>query len=200
VEQQGQILAGLLAAHSGATVDVRIGRLALRQVPYLARLPLGVMAAFHQLVAGTSDQPEIVQRPLVEYFERAGLPRPRFAGEWLTLHATVRSLIVMATVVGADILWVGQTDIFTTHTRFEQGAGWTQDCLWELLLKTRLCELHSERKDACRFLNWDILSYLIAHTEAASLFAHTQVELTDTMTPLMKLVLHVKRYLDASQD
>jgi len=101
----------------------------------------------------------------------------------------------MATVTGADILWVKEADIFTTRARFEQGNGWTQDCQWELLGRTRLFEPHPQREDACRFFNWDILGYLIAHSEVGQLYLHAQVNPQNLPSPLMKFVFHTKRYV-----
>jgi hypothetical protein len=135
---------------------------------------------------------------LDEWFVRAGLPRPRFSREWFALSPVARSLLIMATVAGADILWYRDEGIFTPRARFEQGAGWTPDCCWELLSKTRMFALHPQRAEACRFFNWDILGYLIANSEAARLFAHTQVELTNSMTPIMRLVIHVQNYIDCT--
>jgi hypothetical protein len=135
-----------------------------------------------------------------EYFERAGLPRPQFAGEWLTLDPAVRALIVMATVTGADILWVNETDIFTSRARFGQGNGWTPDCQWALLAMTRLFEPHPKRGDACRFFNWDVLCYLLACSEVRSLYWHAQVDLADLRHPLSELVLHTKAYVGVMCD
>ena len=104
-EQQKEMLVRLMAQHPETRTDIRLSYLAWHEVPYLAWLPLGVIAVFDQLLTSIADRVHVAQRALEEYFERAGLSRPQFTGEWLTLDPTVRVLIVMATVTGADILW-----------------------------------------------------------------------------------------------
>jgi len=194
--EQKEMLVALMAQHPEAKADIRLGYLALHEAPYLARLPLGVMAVFDQLLTSIADRVHVAQRALEEYFERARLPNPQFTGEWLTLDPTSRVLIVMATVTGADILWVKEADIFTTRVRFEQGVGWMPDCPWELLARTRLFEPHPKRDDACRFFNWDVLGYLIAQSETARLFAHARIDMTDGITPLAQITLHLKCYAE----
>jgi hypothetical protein len=195
LEQQKALLVRLLARNPEFRIDRHVGYLALQEAQYLARLPLGVMAVFDQLLISITDRMHIVQCALNEYFERAGLPRPQFTGEWLTLDPTVRALLVMATVAGADVLWYQDGGIFTTRARFEQGNGWAPECRWELLAKTRLFEPHPQHDDVCRFFNRDILGCLIAKSETGQLFAHAEITSTNTVTPLMEVVLCVKRHM-----
>lgn len=197
--QQKEMLMGLCAQHPKARINPLLAELALLEAPYLAKLPLGILAVFDQLATGTADRVHIVQQALEEYFERACLPRPQFTGEWLTLDSAARSLLVMATVAGADILWYKDESIFTSRARFEQGNGWTPECLWEILVKTRLFEPHPKYTDVCRYFNWDILGYLIAKSEAARLFTHPEVCLSSTPTQLTAFVLHTKRHVEVAQ-
>jgi len=198
--QQKEILDRLFALHPEAKVNQPIGYLALLEVPYLARLPLGIMAIFDQLLTNIADRVHVAQRALDEYFVRAGLSRPQFTEDWLALDPTVRALIVLAGVAGADMLWYQDEGIFTPRIRFEHGNGWTPECRWELLTKTRLFEPHPKYEDVCRFFNGDIMGYLIAKSEtAAQLFAHAQIAPSNFITTLTEAVFQFKLYAEAWQ-
>lgn len=164
VQQRG-LLSRLAAEYPEWEFDLDLGFVVLREVPYLARLPLGILAVYAQVLDYQSNRVRIVQRALREYFERAGLTLPRFSGEWMTLDPGVKSLLQMARVFETDLLRVSEEarkELVVTRTRYEQSLDSWWGCKWELLSATRLFEPYQGSGEALRFINSDLLLFCAA--------------------------------------
>jgi hypothetical protein len=163
--QQRDLLSRLAGEYPEREFDLDLGLVALREVPYLAWLPLGILAVYAQVLDHQSNRARIAERALREYFERAGLTLPGFSGEWMTLDPRVKSLLQVARVFEADLLRVSEEarkELVVTRARYEQSLDPWWGCKWELLADTRLFEPYQGPGEALRFINSDLMMFCAA--------------------------------------
>ncbi len=192
LEAQREMLGQFAKAALDQSVDIDLATYVLREIPDLAALPLGVMSVYAQAVEHASSRVQIVQRAITEWLERADLPKPTFAGDWQTLPPVMRSLRMLAQLGAADIFLEQNVELFIPRTQFEAAVQAWQSCRWDDLLRTRLVEPDPDGRDACRFVNQDVLACLSAQSDV-TLPARDSNHLPP---PLMQLAQRIQGFRD----
>jgi hypothetical protein len=197
LERQQQMLTKLAREYPDQDFDLDLALFALDEVPDLAKLPLGIMAIYVQVLEHHSERTRVVRRALEGILERAGVTLSPFQNDWLALNETTRSLIHAATCIvhnlnGRAALHENPASITRIQYEATTESGW--GCVWDSLISTRLFE-PSKSQDTLRFVNQDIMCYC-----AATAIDRGNVELRDAVAKSQHGAAQLARQIIAYQD
>jgi hypothetical protein len=171
-EQQHRILRTMAehrSRHHHQEIDLDLALSVLDQVPWLAKLPIGMAAIISQIPLHGSNPAKIVEAAVVEFLERAGHAGQDLNRQWNALSPIVRALLLAATIVGNNInnalIAASQQTVpellAVSREAFDQSLADGGDIHWDMLSPTRLFAPFRGGATLC-FINQDVATYLVA--------------------------------------